>query len=332
VIFITPYTTITAAGIHPDGIPATAMTEATITVITASIMVNPIRNIMDPMAVSGGTGIGTETAGSMASVMTGKVAGTAAKASRLTLSGILLTPGQCVPARRRAGTQCTLHTAPSGVRMKPGIQAATDRTHAVPSNQHANQVMDTFLAANEDKAFYLAYAALWDREAALDVVQESMTRLVEYYRGKPPEEWPALFRTILKSRINDVRRRRLIEKGKHRLVSLTGLFRSQHDEPGDTREYELPGSERDDGITGPESEYVAAELRSRVAGALQSLSERQRQVFILREWRGMSISETAVTLGCSENSVKQHHFRAMRALRKQLAEVWEHAQPTPSRA
>jgi RNA polymerase sigma-70 factor (ECF subfamily) len=95
-------------------------------------------------------------------------------------------------------------------------------------------------------------------------------------------------------------------------------------------EYEIPDKNRDDGISAPEVEYVAEELRSRVAEALQSLSERQRQVFILREWRGMSIRETAITLGCSENSVKQHHFRAMQALREQLAEVWEHAQPTAS--
>jgi RNA polymerase sigma-70 factor (ECF subfamily) len=201
---------------------------------------------------------------------------------------------------------------------------------AVHNKQQDNQTMETFLAANENKAFYVAYAALWDRETALDVVQDSMTRLVEYYRDKTPEQWPALFRTILKSRINDVRRRRLVEQGKHRLVSLTGLFRSQHDETGNATEYEVPDSGRDDGVTAPEVDYVAGELRSLVGNALQSLSERQRQVFILREWRGMSISETAITLGCSENSVKQHHFRAMQALRQQLAEVWEHAQPTAS--
>jgi RNA polymerase sigma-70 factor (ECF subfamily) len=214
--------------------------------------------------------------------------------------------------------------------MRIEIPATAHPIPAVRRDQQDILAMETFLADNEEKAFYVAYAALWDRETALDVVQDSMTRLVEYYRHKTPEQWPALFRTILKSRINDVRRRRMIEQGKYRLVSLTGLFRSQHDESGNMTEYELPADEREDGITAPELEYVAAELRSRVTEALQSLSERQRQVFILREWRGMSISETATTLGCSENSVKQHHFRAMQALREQLAEVWEHAQPTAS--
>jgi RNA polymerase sigma-70 factor (ECF subfamily) len=193
-----------------------------------------------------------------------------------------------------------------------------------------NQALESFFVEHEEKAFYVAYAALWDREAAMDAVQDSMLRLVQYYRHKPASEWPALFRTILNSRINDVRRRRMIEQGKHKLVSLTGLFRGNRDDERDDCEYELPAADRDDGITAPEVEYIAGELREQVERALQSLSERQRQVFILREWRGMSIGETAATLGCSENSIKQHHFRAMRELRKQLAEVWENAQPTAS--
>jgi RNA polymerase sigma-70 factor (ECF subfamily) len=301
----------------------TGMTEAIIMPITGNRKKDTTRGTMIP--VTGGANTGTGATAGMAGLIAGMVADTTARACTPAVSRILGNHCQCVPAQRHAGTHPTRFPAPSGVQKR-----TENTTAAVPSKQQENLKMETFLAANEDKAFYVAYAALWDRETALDVVQESMTRLVEYYRDKPPEEWPALFRTILKSRINDVRRRRLIEQGKHRLVSLTGLFRSQHDEHGDSREYELPDGERDDGITGPEGEYVAGELRSRVVDALQSLSERQRQVFILREWRGMSISETATTLGCSENSVKQHHFRAMQALRKLLAEVWEHAQPTAS--
>ena len=199
---------------------------------------------------------------------------------------------------------------------------------ALSSEDTINRQLASFFEEWQQRAFYIAYAALWDKESALDVVQESMTRLIEYYRNKPEKEWPALFRTILNSKINDMRRRRIIEQGKHKLLSLTGLFQNDPARATDKTEYELPADDREDDITAPEAEVVAGELRSRVADALQALSERQRQVFILREWRGMSIHETALTLGCSENSVKQHHFRAMRALREQLAEVWNHAQPT----
>ena len=201
---------------------------------------------------------------------------------------------------------------------------------ALQSVKQNNQAMESFFVAHEEKAFYVAYAALWDREAALDAVQDSMLRMVEYYREKRETEWPALFRTVLNSKINDIRRRRMIEQGKHKLVSLTGLFKQKQDDSRATMEYELPDENRSDDITAPEVEYVAQEIRGKVADAMLALPERQRQVFILREWRGLSIKETALTLGCSENSIKQHHFRAMRELRKQLAEVWNDAQPTTS--
>lgn len=187
-----------------------------------------------------------------------------------------------------------------------------------------DKALEAFLAGQETRAFYIAQAALWDREEALDVVQDSMLRLVQYYRHKPAAEWPALFRTVLNSRINDVRRKRMLEKAGHKLVSLTGLFRNAQDPDSATAVYELPAGERSDGVTTPESGYLAGELQVHIERALEALSERQRQVFILREWRGMSINETAAVLGCSENSIKQHHFRALRELRRQLAEVWDH--------
>ncbi len=184
--------------------------------------------------------------------------------------------------------------------------------------------LDTFFAEVSSSAFHIAYGALWDQELALDVVQEAMLKLVEYYRDKPAREWPALFRTILNSKINDQRRKRLLQQGKYKLMSLTGLGKA---DPEQTAETELPAKEtRSDGISSPESATHSTDLHSRINQAMQNLPERQRQVFLLREKKGLSIRQTAEVLGCSENSVKQHHFRAMRALRVQLEEVWNHEQ------
>lgn len=188
-----------------------------------------------------------------------------------------------------------------------------------------NRELDNFFSQHEEAAFYVAHAALWNKEDALDAVQESMLKLVQYYRNKTQSDWPALFRTILKSKINDIRRKRMLEQGKYRLVSLTGFFKHSHDGRPDNTEYEIPDAEHDDGLTAAEIDAVAAQLGETISAALRALSERQRQVFVLREWRGMTIRETSLTLGCSENSVKQHHFRALRQLRKELAEVWDHA-------
>jgi RNA polymerase sigma-70 factor (ECF subfamily) len=211
-----------------------------------------------------------------------------------------------------------------GVFVNHVLASNTDTLHA---DELKNRELEEFFSSMEENAYYVAYAALWHRETALDVVQESMVGLIEYYRDRPAGEWPALFRTILKSKINDTRRRRLLEQGKMKLVSLTGLFQKQGEDSNAMTEHDVAAPDRDDGITATEIETVTAEIRAKVDQALKALSERQRQVFILREWRGMTISETAQTLGCSENSVKQHHFRAMQQLRKELAEVWEHAQP-----
>jgi RNA polymerase sigma-70 factor (ECF subfamily) len=233
--------------------------------------------------------------------------------------------GQAPGAHVACGVSASLVTSTFSMPVFDVMDAIANPGIALPANNESNQELDRFFASHGENAYYVAYAALWHHETAMDVVQDSMLKLVEYYRNKPPGEWPALFRTILNSRINDVRRRRLIEQGKHKLVSFTGLFRRDHDEGNSMEEPDFPADDRDDHITAPEAGIVAAQLREKVTEALHSLSERQRQVFVLREWRGLTTQETALTLGCSENSVKQHHFRALRELRKLLAEVWDYA-------
>lgn len=186
--------------------------------------------------------------------------------------------------------------------------------------------LDNFLGETQRKAYQVAYGALWDRETALDVVQESMLRFVEYYRQKPASDWPALFRSVLNSRINDQRRKRLLANTGRKLLSLTGLKLADADADEQLHEAELPASVHDRPAATPERDVAAGQLKRLIEQAVGTLPERQRQVFLLREQLGLSIQETADTLGCSVNSIKQHHFRALRALRGQLAEVWQHEQ------
>ncbi|WP_455235416.1 sigma-70 family RNA polymerase sigma factor [Thiogranum longum] len=186
--------------------------------------------------------------------------------------------------------------------------------------------LNRFLAEVSHRAFHIAFGALWDRETAMDVVQESMLKLVEYYRDKPDSEWPALFRTILNSKINDQRRKRLLASTKRKLLSLTGLGFADADQDEQMAEAELAPDPHDAGFSDPEAGVSGSQLKQRIEQALATLAERQRQVFLLREQLGLSIRETAEALGCSENSIKQHHFRALRAMRGLLSEVWEHEQ------
>ncbi|MBI5613269.1 MAG: RNA polymerase sigma factor [Gammaproteobacteria bacterium] len=187
--------------------------------------------------------------------------------------------------------------------------------------------LEEFLAGAEQQAYRMARYALRDHELALDVVQDSMLKLVEHYAAKPANEWPALFFTIVNNRITDVRR------GRGGLNKLVSLFAPRHD--GEDGEVDLSDllvelDNPEDRARANQPEHAAAtrELRQAIERAVAKLPLRQRHVYLLRECQGFDIKDTAAILGCSEGAVKQHHFRAMQALRGLLTEVWSHDNPT----
>lgn len=183
----------------------------------------------------------------------------------------------------------------------------------------ASQTIEAFLAGVEHRAYRFALYELRDRDAALDAVQDSMWRLVERYSDRPANEWAALFFTILRNRATDAKRWRI---GQQLRGLLNGNRRrsEEHDQEDPWVNISAPVHES------PEAQQLASEQRSALEQALQNLPARQRQVFLLREWQGMTTAETAQALGCTEGTVKQHHFRALQALRSSLSEVW-HEQP-----
>jgi len=58
--------------------------------------------------------------------------------------------------------------------------------------------------------------------------------------------------------------------------------------------------------------------------AVRDLPPRQRAVLVLRVWQGLSVEETAATLGCSVGTVKSYTSRALERLR-QVLERSDHA-------
>jgi RNA polymerase sigma-70 factor (ECF subfamily) len=178
--------------------------------------------------------------------------------------------------------------------------------------------LDAFFEDVEKRAYRMAVYTLKDEQGALDAVQDAMLKLVEKYSNRPSSEWPALFFTILSNRMIDIQRWGRLREAGGKLIS---LFRNHDNGDEDLLETGLGSdnfmAER------PEVASWSHDLHNKIDNAVRKLSERQRQVFLLREWQGFNVRETSEILGCSEGSVKQHHFRAMQALRKHLAGVWE---------
>jgi RNA polymerase sigma-70 factor (ECF subfamily) len=181
--------------------------------------------------------------------------------------------------------------------------------------------LEGFLARVIPQGYRFARACALDHEAALDAVQTSGLRLIERYATRPEAEWPALFFAILRNSIHDTRRWRL-------RWSLPWRRAEREDRGGDIEESAnaaaggTAGHESEEGAPTAEARYTRSRQRRALEAALASLPLRQRQVFLLREWQGFSVEETARILGCTAGAVKQHHFRALKALRGRLMEVW----------
>jgi RNA polymerase sigma-70 factor, ECF subfamily len=91
---------------------------------------------------------------------------------------------------------------------------------------------------------------------------------------------------------------------------------------GEDDEGEDPVALAPDPAPGPVAQLQGSELMAALETALTTLPARQRQAFMLRSFEGLDVAQTAVAMGCSEGSVKTHHFRAVQALRGQLGEFW----------
>jgi len=216
------------------------------------------------------------------------------------------------PAARVYGMThfASLHDGPHrlwGAVSRPREESRLDAAHARDLNR--------FLAGVEARAFRIAQVALRNVDDAHDAVQVAMLRLAEKYATRPSEEWRPLFYRILYNGIRDIQRRHGVRR------RFFGLL------PGSTARVEEdagpdPIEQVPDGLPDPSERLAATQAMAELERALQRLPARQLEAFSLRCLEGLDVAATAAAMGCSEGSVKTHYFRALQALRADLAEVW----------
>ena len=174
--------------------------------------------------------------------------------------------------------------------------------------------LDKFLSEVERRAFRIAQVSLRDEDDALDVVQDSMLKLARNYSAKPSAEWRPLFYRILEHGIRDLQRRRSVRK---RIMT---WLPGPKDDPD--HEAQDPMDSVADSATPIPEALMQDQALGQLEESLRALPTRQREAFMLRNFEGMDVAETATAMGCSEGSVKTHYSRAVHSLREKLGEAW----------
>jgi RNA polymerase sigma-70 factor (ECF subfamily) len=192
---------------------------------------------------------------------------------------------------------------------------STDWSDGRSRNQElmASRALEQFLSSVERRAFKIAQLGLRNDDDALDAVQDAMMKLVQSYASRSSDEWRPLFYRILANGIRDMQRRRTV---RGRIMAWLPRRDGEDDEEFD------PVSQAPSAEPTPARRLELDEAIGMLESAIAELPPRQQQAFLLRNFEGLDVSETASAMGCSEGSVKTHYFRALEALRARLGDVF----------
>jgi len=186
--------------------------------------------------------------------------------------------------------------------------------NALDKNRDNHLAMNNFLSSVERRAFRLAEIATGNPDDALDLVQEAMMVLVKNYSHKTSQDWAPLFHRILQNRIRDWYRRSTV---RNKFLDWLGLA----DKQGKVED-PIQTAVDHDGKT-PEDMAKNSDAGVALDDALKLLPLRQQQAFLLRNWEGLNVRQTAAAMACSEGSVKTHYSRAVHRLREVLEDHYE---------
>ena len=176
-----------------------------------------------------------------------------------------------------------------------------------------SRALEQFLSSVEKRAFKIAQLGLRNDDDALDAVQDAMMKLVQSYASRRSEEWRPLFYRILANRILDMQRRRTV---RGRIMAWLPARDLDDDEEFD------PIAQAPSAEPTPARRLELDEAIGVLETAVAELPARQQQAFLLRNFEGLDVAQTANAMGCSEGSVKTHYFRALETLRARLGEVF----------
>ena len=161
------------------------------------------------------------------------------------------------------------------------------------------QLFELLMRRYNQRLYRAGMGVLGDAEATEEAMQNAWVKAYEHLRRfEGRASFPTWITRILLNECLMGKRRQ------YRFVDIEGP-----DMPADTFAAAEPT---------PLTDALNNELRLALEQAVQSLPTNYRSVFVLREVEGMSVAETAQSLGLSEANVKVRLLRARERLRVQL--------------
>ncbi|WP_420129282.1 RNA polymerase sigma factor [Longimicrobium sp.] len=160
------------------------------------------------------------------------------------------------------------------------------------------EAFGTLVQRHLRSAYAVALAQLGEEADAHDAVQDAfVTALKRLEECRKPDQFGSWLFSIVRNRARDHRRYRAVRDA----LPL--------DAAGEVANRESPLHDAEN-----------AELRRDLLGAMEGLTELQREVILLYDFEGWSHKEIGDRLGISDGSARVHLFNARRALRERLTE------------
>ncbi len=177
------------------------------------------------------------------------------------------------------------------------LRSETDASLVVRARRGESRAFEILVRRHLKAAHAVALSKLGDSHDAEDACQEAfITALTRIDQCEHPDRFRGWLLTIVRNRAHNLRDYRTVRSA----VSL-----------------EKAGPVA--GAADPERDTERAELRSRLAEALDSLTELQRRVVMLHDYEGWTHKEIGKELGASAGASRFNLHAARRKLRKLLS-------------
>jgi RNA polymerase sigma-70 factor (ECF subfamily) len=180
----------------------------------------------------------------------------------------------------------------------------SDERLVTEAQSGVSESFDELVRRYQHRVYAIAYRMVYNREDALDICQETFIRaygsLPKYRPSGSFRQW--LFTIATNLSIDHLRRvrRRPSQAVEDQMLDLEALSAS------------LLSTD------GPAREVYAREIGAAIRLAVDGLSDKQKTVFVMRYYEGLSLKEISEIIDCTLGSVKVHLFRATRKLRNEL--------------